>query len=84
MDNIDMGLYAGDLTYDLPDENKRIGVIALSTDVTAERDFARTLPMETLGVYVTRVAFENSTTPENLHKMASLITQAAQLILPEE
>ncbi|HBY13166.1 MAG TPA: ectoine utilization protein EutA, partial [Rhodobacteraceae bacterium] len=48
-----MGLYAGDLTYDPPDKNKKIGVIALSTDVTAERDFARILPMERLGVYVT-------------------------------
>ncbi len=38
------------------------GVIALSTDVTAERDFARIMPIERLGFYVTRVAFENPTT----------------------
>ena len=55
MDNINIGLYAGDLTYDPPD--KKIGVIALSTDVTAESDFARITPMERLDVYVTRVAF---------------------------
>lgn len=84
MDDVNIGLYAGNLTYDPPDKNKKIGVIALSTDVTAERDFARILPMERLGVYVTRVAFENPTTPENLRKMAPLITQAARLILPEE
>ena len=30
------------------DKNKKIGVIALSTDVTAERDFARILPMDAL------------------------------------
>ena len=84
MDDVNIGLYAGDLSYDPPDKNKKIGVIALSTDVTAERDFARILPMERLGVYVTRVAFENPTTPENLRKMAPLITQAARLILPED
>ena len=37
----------------------KISVIALSIDVTAERDFAHIMPMEMLGVYVTRVAFEN-------------------------
>ena len=57
MDNINIGLYAGDLTYDPPNKNKKIGVIALSTDVTAESDFARITPMERLDVYVTRVAF---------------------------
>ena len=58
MDDVNIGLYAGDLTYDPPDKNKKIGVIALTTDVTAERDFARILPMERLGVYVTRVALK--------------------------
>ncbi len=48
MYDINIGLYDGGLSYDPPDKNKKIGVIALSTDVTAERDFARILPMETL------------------------------------
>ena len=30
MDDVNIGLYAGDLTYDPPDKNKKIGVIALS------------------------------------------------------
>ena len=35
MDDVNIGLYSGGLTYDPPDKNKKIGVIALSTDVTA-------------------------------------------------
>lgn len=48
MDSINIGLYAGDLIYDPPNKNKKIGVIALSTDATAESDFARIMPMEWL------------------------------------
>ena len=80
----DVDLYRGELTYDPPDKNKKIGVIALSTDVTAERDLVRILPMYRLGLYVTRVEFSNPTTPQNLHKMAPLISKAAGLILPDE
>ena len=76
MDDISIGLHARILTYDPPDKNKK-SVIPLSTVMLADRDFTRILPIESLDVYVMRVAFEHQTMPENLRKMASLI-------LPEE
>lgn len=67
-----------------PSERRKLGLIALSTDLTSERDFARIIPLERAGVYGTRVAFANPTTPENLRRMAPHITAAADLILPGE
>lgn len=72
------------LALEAPGAIKRLGLIALSTDLTTERDFARIIPMERAGVYGTRVAFANPTTPDNLRKMAPNITAAAELILPGE
>jgi maleate isomerase len=63
---------------------KRLGLIALATDLTSERDFARLLPHMQAGLYTTRVAFENPATPENLRHMAPRLTTAADLILPGE
>jgi maleate isomerase len=65
-------------------DRKKIGLIALATDLTTERDFALIIPMERAGVYGTRIAFANPTTPDNLRKMAPKITAAAELILPGE
>ncbi len=62
---------------------KKIGLIALATDLTSERDFARLLPKDKAAVYVNRVAYQNPTTPENLRRMAPRLTSAADLILPE-
>ena len=56
----------------------------MSTIVLADRDFTRVLPIESLDVYVMRVAFEHQPTPENLRKMTSLIIEAAEPILPDE
>ena len=62
---------------------KRLGLIALSTDLTTERDYRHLLPADGLGLYTTRVAFENPTTPENLIKMTPRLTAAARL-LPDD
>lgn len=59
---------------------KRLGLIALSTDLTTERDYRHLLPADGLGLYTTRVAFENPTTPENLTKMTPRLTAAARLL----
>jgi maleate isomerase len=67
-----------------PSAWKRLGLIALSTDLTSERDYVRLIPCDQAGVYTTRVAFENPTTPENLRRMAPRLTAAAELILPGE
>lgn len=60
----------------------RFGLIALATDLTSERDLYRQLPGEHVSIHVTRVAYENPTTRENLLKMAPRLTEAAQLLAP--
>jgi len=72
------------LQFEGPRAWKRLGLIALATDLTSERDFARLLPHDQAGLYTTRVAFENPATPENLRNMAPRLTVAADLILPGE
>ncbi len=62
----------------------RMGIIVLSTDLTTERDAARLVPADQAAVHVTRVSFQNPTTPENLRLMGPFLTQAAALILPSE
>jgi maleate isomerase len=62
----------------------RVGLIALATDHTLERDFAVLRPSDELAVYVNRVAFANPTTKENLIAMRPRLTEAAGLILPGE
>jgi maleate isomerase len=62
----------------------RIGLIALASDHTTERDFARMSPGPEVAVYVNRIANANPTTVENLRKMQPRLSEAASLILPEE
>ncbi len=63
---------------------KRIGVIALATDHTTERDFARICPPDNVGVYVNRIAYENPTTIDSLRSTGPRLTAAAADILPGE
>ncbi len=62
---------------------KKIGLVALSTDFTFERDFHRICSPDRVGIYASRVLFENPTTPENLRKMLPRIEAAAELILTD-
>ena len=62
----------------------RIGLLALATDHTLEHDVARICGGDEIAVYVTRVAFANPMTAENLRAMGPRLTQAAELILPDE
>ncbi|NEQ80114.1 MAG: hypothetical protein F6K26_07590 [Moorea sp. SIO2I5] len=59
----------------------RIGLLALSTDPTIERDFRKILPEE-VEYFVSRVPYANSDTPENYRMMANELTKATALILP--
>ncbi len=70
--------------FDPPEARRKLGLIALATDLTTERDFPRIVPLDKAVVYGTRVAFENPTTPENLRKMGPLISAAADLLVPGE
>ena len=72
------------LVYDERPARWRIGLIALATDHTTERDFARMSPGPEVAVYVSRVMNENPTTVENLRRMAPRLSDAAALILPDE
>jgi maleate isomerase len=62
----------------------RIGLVALSTDHTLEHDMDDICGGDEIGVYVTRVAFANPMTRENLVAMGPRLTEAAGLILPDE
>lgn len=65
-----------------PGATARFGLIALATDMTSERDLYRQLPEDHVALHVTRVAFENPTTPDNLRKMTPRLTEAAALLEP--
>ncbi len=59
----------------------KIGLIALATDQTVERDFRNILPTD-VAFFVSRVANINPCTVENLRTMAPQLTSATSLILP--
>lgn len=61
----------------------RLGLIALATDLTSERDFARIIPQCKAAVHTARIAFENPTTPDSLRRMQPDLTRTADLILPD-
>ncbi|USG62433.1 ectoine utilization protein EutA [Sneathiella marina] len=63
---------------------KRIAFVALATDHTSERDFARICDPDQVGVYTNRIAFENPTTRETLLQTGPRLTEAAAQILPAE
>lgn len=71
----------------MPDEElrrdalRRFGLIALATDLTIEGDAVRLMPPGTR-LHVTRIAFENPTTPESLRRTGPRLRDAAELILP--
>ena len=80
----DIRLYPDRPALDPRPLEKRVGLIILATDHTTEPDYRRMVASERIGVYVTRVAYANPTTPENLRKMQPALTEAAALILPDE
>ncbi len=61
---------------------KRLGLIALATDLTTEVDLAAIIPLDRAGIYATRVAYRNPTTVDNLRKMTPALKTAAELLLP--
>lgn len=67
---------------DPPGGEARVGLVVLATDATTEADFAALLQCEKARVHVSRIAFENPTTPESLAETAPRLTAAASLLLP--
>lgn len=63
-------------------EVQRLGLVALSTDLTFERDAAKVVPQDRGALHVSRIAFANPTTPANLRAMAPRLSDAADLLVP--
>ncbi len=62
--------------------NPKIGLLALSTDLTIEKDFYSVCKNLPLDVFVNRIHNENPLTEENLLKMHDQIKPVAEKILP--
>lgn len=63
------------------DDLHRFGLVALATDLTIEGDAARLMPKGTR-LHVTRIAFENPTTHENLLATGPRLRAAVDLLVP--
>ena len=72
------------LHFDARAAAKRVGLILLATDHTTEADFARLVASERVGLFATRIAYANPTTPENLSAAEPRLEHAAALLLPDE
>ena len=66
------------------ESNPKIGLLALSTDLTIERDFNSICHKLPLDIFVNRIHNENPLTKENLLKMYEQIESITQKILPGE
>lgn len=56
-----------------------LGLLLLSTDATTEGEFARLLP-DSPARHVSRVRYDNPTTPDNLRRTAAYLREAAALL----
>ena len=64
--------------------NSRIGLIALSTDFSIEKDFNSVLLNLPIDLFVNRLPFFNPLTNENLIKMTEKLTEVTKNILPDQ
>jgi len=63
---------------------RRLGLVALATDHTLERDAAMVTAGDDVGLYVTRVTFDNPVTDASLRALAPQLEDAAARLLPGE
>ena len=66
------------------ESNPKVGLLALSTDLTIERDFNSICHKLPLDIFVNRIHNENPLTKENLLKMYEQIESITEKILPGE
>ena len=66
------------------ESNPRIGLLALSTDLTIERDFQSICHSLPIDLFVNRIHNENPLTKENLLKMYDQLESITEKILPGE
>lgn len=84
MHSVDVTRSPQAFTLEDPADRRKLGLIALSTDLSTERDYARIIPLDRASIHATRVEFTNPITPENLRLMEPRLTAAAEVILPGE
>lgn len=72
----------GGVRLDPPGTVARLGLVALSTDLTFERDALRLLPPDEVALHVARIAFQNPTTPDNLRALLPDLSRTAELLVP--
>ena len=64
--------------------NSKIGLVALSTDFSIEKDFNSVLFNLPIDLFVNRLPFFNPLTHENLIKMTEKLTEVTKNILPDQ
>ena len=64
--------------------NPRIGLIALASDFTIEKDFINVIKDKNIDFFVNRIECYNPLTNENLIKMSKKVTEVAKDILPNQ
>ena len=64
--------------------NPRVGLIALASDFTIERDFINVIKDKKIDFFVNRIECFNPLTKENLIKMSEKVTEVTKDILPDE
>ena len=65
-----------------PDLLPRLGTVLLASDLSTEADFSCLFSTDQVRLHYSRVANTNPTTPENLIRMAPLLTAATDLLVP--
>ena len=64
--------------------NSKIGLVALSTDFSIEKDFNSILLNLPIDLFVNRLPFYNPLTDKNLIKMTEKLTEVTENILPNQ
>ena len=67
-----------------PNSNPRIGLIALASDFTIEKDFINVIKDKDIDFFVNRIECYNPLTSENLIKMSEKVTEVTKNILPNQ
>ena len=64
--------------------NPRVGLIALASDFTIEKDFINVIKDRKIDFFVNRIECYNPLTKENLIKMSDKVTEVTKDILPDQ
>lgn len=63
--------------------NARIGLLALSTDIAIERDFARMVPDDSVAIVTTRIHLETPNSDRTFRDLEGRIADAVRLLAPD-